>query len=115
MNKQEDKLFKLIPQRDNLATVISDSAVPREGKWEIVASIAADDILAAGYRRPRTITTAEELDALAEGSAVLTNTVWLRVHSNHGFLVWGCVGSHGIYRSNDVSLPATVLHYGGAA
>lgn len=33
----------------------------------------ADALLAAGYRKPRTITTAEELDALPEGSAVLDN------------------------------------------
>ena len=30
----------------------------------------ADAILAAGYRKPRTITTAEELDALPDGSIV---------------------------------------------
>jgi len=30
-----------------------------------------DAILAAGYSKPRTITTAEELDALPDGSAIL--------------------------------------------
>jgi hypothetical protein len=32
---------------------------------------AAEAVLNAGYRKSRTITTAEELDALPEGSAVL--------------------------------------------
>lgn len=31
----------------------------------------ADAIYAAGYRKPRTVTTVEELDALAEGSVVM--------------------------------------------
>jgi len=31
----------------------------------------ADAVLAAGYRRPRTVTTVEELDKLADGSAVV--------------------------------------------
>ena len=33
---------------------------------------AVERILAAGYRKPRTITTAEELDALLNGSVVLS-------------------------------------------
>ena len=34
----------------------------------------ADAILAAGYSKPRTITTAEELDALPIGSVILSET-----------------------------------------
>jgi hypothetical protein len=34
-------------------------------------SIITEVLLAAGYSKPRTITTAEELDALPDGSAVL--------------------------------------------
>ena len=35
---------------------------------------AVDAILAAGYRKPRTITTREELEALPQGSIVLDAT-----------------------------------------
>jgi hypothetical protein len=46
--------------RDELTMLILGKTAPR----------AADAILAAGYRKPRTITTAEELDALPVGSIV---------------------------------------------
>jgi hypothetical protein len=37
--------------------------------------VAADAILAAGYAKPRTITTVEELDALPIGSVIRTSGV----------------------------------------
>ncbi len=60
-------------ERDELAAVIvtaygEDAEVecPCEQDLEV-----ADAILAAGYRKPRTITTAEELDALPDDAVVL--------------------------------------------
>lgn len=50
--------------RDELTTLILGKTAPR----------AADAILAAGYRKPRTVTTDEELDALPEGTVVLSET-----------------------------------------
>jgi hypothetical protein len=47
--------------RDELTTLILGKTAPR----------AADAILAAGYKKPRTITTAEELNALGFHSVVL--------------------------------------------
>ena len=41
------------------------------GMFEQTNEEVADAVLAAGYRKPRTITTAEELDALPDGSAVV--------------------------------------------
>lgn len=38
----------------------------------MVASAAADAVLAAGYRKPRTVTTVEELDALVGGTIIRT-------------------------------------------
>ncbi|MDQ1053195.1 hypothetical protein QE394_001123 [Arthrobacter sp. SORGH_AS 212] len=72
----------------------------------------------AGYAKPRVITTAEALDALPEGSVALGwsvggRTVYLRVRSGRGRLVWGCVGSSQCYQSADLlkeGVTATVIH-----
>lgn len=88
----------------------------------VVLDKTADAILAAGYRKPRTITTVEELDALPVGSVVL--------HSGRAFQhypaypapfdeyqKWKC-GDGGFVRSTkDGSsiLPATVLYEPEAA
>lgn len=42
------------------------------GPGSVYAARIADAILAAGYRKPRTITTPEELDALADRTVVRT-------------------------------------------
>lgn len=59
---------------------------------------AADKLRTIGYRKPRTITTAEELDALPRDSVVLgfglgERTPYLRAVSARGIITWGCVGS----------------------
>ena len=46
--------------------------------------VMADAILAAGYSKPRTITTAEELDALPVGSVVLSGGKIPRIKSEDG-------------------------------
>lgn len=61
-------------ERDELADIIKReyrSAVTR--KSDDCYTAPADAILAAGYRKPRTITTAAELEALPFGSAVQTS------------------------------------------
>lgn len=64
-----------------------------------------DAILAAGYRKPRTITTAEELDALGTDSVVRDDEmVWLRGNSE-----WYAPMTTAGYASRYISLPATVL------
>lgn len=83
-----------------------------------VLSGYADAILAAGYRRPRTITTAEELGALPNGSLLLSGDR-IRMYSG---AVWR-VKSGGMiervgkeldgvtpFRYFVDPLPATVLH-----
>lgn len=57
-------------ERDELADVLSD-VVPQVQEYADAFGEIADAILAAGYRKPRTIATTEELDALPEGSSVL--------------------------------------------
>ena len=97
-------------QRDELAQIWADSY---EREVPVI-----DAILAAGYSKPRTITTEQESDALPIGSVVLDcngdtarrfpggwrttvvepdGTAWLSGHME------------------DADLPATVLHEGGAA
>jgi len=74
---------------------------------EHVGNGIADAILAAGYSRPRTITTADELDALSAGSVVRSDegTVW---ESDSG--VWFETASRLLHVASDIALPATVLH-----
>lgn len=68
---------------------------------------AADAILAAGFRRPRVVTTVAELDAMPTDSVVLNSlheaatrhgNRWYFPAIRHGFMTWA------------ISLPATVLH-----
>lgn len=72
---------------------------------------AVERILAAGYRKPRTITTVEELDALPFGSVILDPT-GLSLHKNE-FTGWRASnGAKGISPEMlaQEALPATVLH-----
>jgi len=54
------------------------------------SSLAAQQILAAGYSKPRTVTTSEELDALNEGAVVLDSDEWV-LRKNR--LSWRAVAS----------------------
>ncbi|MGY2747237.1 hypothetical protein [Arthrobacter sp. UYCu723] len=78
----------------------------------------ADALLAAGYRKPRTISSVEELDALPAKSAILDRegTPW--VGDGDKVEPWAsvCEDPFGgpIWKdSRDIALPATVL-YGAA-
>jgi hypothetical protein len=75
----------------------------------------ADAILAAGYSRPRTITSADELDALPVGSVVLSAAY--RHHATHmqvAFQRWDDGLWHRGGRAADTHpdnfVPATVLY-----
>jgi hypothetical protein len=60
-----DELAKLLFQQN-----VSNAAAPTAPEIIMLCEYAADAILAAGYRKPRTITTEAELHALRDGSAV---------------------------------------------
>ena len=77
----------------------------------------APAILAAGYRKPRTITTAEELDALAVRSVLLTHgnkfgplAVQKLSNGEPAGLDYLSVGLAMGYSSGEIHLPATVIH-----
>jgi sugar phosphate isomerase/epimerase len=68
-------------ERDELAEIIQDCGeyIPGSHAHDYVSpDKAADAVLAAGYRKRRTITTAEELDALPNYSVLLDgdSDVW---------------------------------------
>ena len=73
------------------------------------APTIADVVLAAGYSKPRTITTTEEVDALPNGSVVLDHTGDVLKRSTHR--VWLSTDEED---ATYVVLPATVLHEAGA-
>lgn len=76
---------------------------------------AAQDILAAGYRKPDTITTAEELDALPNESIIKTRlgTTWEAMKATTGETFWRTFGPAKVLTSEVLgrgNLPATVLY-----
>ena len=66
-------------QREELIGVIYSTPAPRvqlpRSVWPFPVTVTelADQILAAGYRKPWTVETVEELDALPDGSLVLAD------------------------------------------
>ena len=94
-------------QRDELAQIIKREqarAVSRQRPSDAYDA-PADAIFAAGYRKPRTTETMEEVDALREGSVVLDGDVCVRRADGY----WKVLGLDGVYTSRDINLPATVL------
>lgn len=90
-------------ERDELAEVVNGA------DWISRSQSIADAILAAGYRRPRQVTTVEELDALPAGTVIhdgdpLTCCKW-------GDGTWGTFAGDS-YPTSRITLPATVLHRG---
>lgn len=78
----------------------------------------AEDILAAGFHRDRTITTYAELDNLASGSVVLTEsgTAWQRSSSPYvtADRVWLVTGDTIYHPTHAIMLPVIVLHEGAS-
>lgn len=66
-----------------------------------------DAILAAGYRKTRTITSADELDALPVGSAVLSETIAYQKHDDDDWS-WSAAGR--FWSTHQIGLPAVVIH-----
>ena len=76
----------------------------------------ADAILAAGYRKPREVTTPAELDALPVGSVVLDGwgTAYQKEADDDGDTYWSCFEGI-IYHFKTFHGPVTLLHEGPAA
>lgn len=87
----------------------------------VVLDKTADAILAAGYRKPHTISTAEELDALPEGSVLMSGDRYKMYAGAIWRIGGGVVVRVGREREGVTPfkffvdpLPATVLHEPGA-
>lgn len=99
-------------ERDELAVIIQrpeaiDGGPISCGPGSVFASRTADAILAAGWSRPRVVTTVEELDALPGGSIVAAD--WATHQKVLG--TWVTFGGPG---TTTPDLPATVLFEGAA-
>jgi hypothetical protein len=89
-----------------------DWAPYREHRTEVFHEALA----AAGYRKPCTITTTEELDEMPEGSMVRTDTgFYLKEALRHGISTWVTTNERWYFKTEDIALPATVLYEGGAS
>lgn len=78
----------------------------------------ADGLLAAGYRKPRTITTAEEVDALPVGSVVLDTDGFPSRKFAGGWRTMVAEPDGSAWLSGhmeDPEFPVTVLHTPGPA
>ena len=103
MTNERNELTRVIAEADGSGHFL------RNGR-QFAYGPLADAILAAGYRKPAVVTTAEELDALPHESVVLDceGDAWQRTNAG-----WYIVTS-GTVMSNLIDyLPATVLHVGG--
>ena len=102
-----DELALDIFLADNARQPEAEALVDWETALHITAGITyahgiADGILAAGYSKPRTITTVEERDALREGSVV---------RDKDGDVIERLWGGWYFGDNNTVpNLPATVIH-----
>lgn len=105
MSAERDELFELWNEHG-----ASFESRASEG-WDL-----ADAILAAGYRKPRTVTSAAELDALPHGSVVLGGaagrSVWKRVDES-----WWQAGWEDDFSAAEIIErgPATLLHEGATS
>lgn len=108
-------------ERDELADELADSIFRCTGVTTSSSKSMADELLAAGYRRPQQVTTVEELAALPVGSLLVSGerirmyagSVW-RIESEGMIVRVGReregITPFGFFKD---PLPATVLH-GGA-
>lgn len=90
-------------ERDEIAKLIGGYTRSRDH-----ARIAAEEILDAGYRRPRNITTSIELESLPAGTVVRSEagTIAARFDLEHGVVF----GDDRPFPWNALALPAIVLY-----
>lgn len=96
-------------ERAELADLLSDT-IPQV--WEYAGAFGeiADAILAAGYQKPRQVSTVAELEELAKGSVIISHLggVWTKYYDHFRELDnWEAKGSSYLHPDD---LPATVLY-----
>lgn len=104
------------PARDELVHILAGAVLDNPSGIGMLPQHAADRLLAAGWSKPRTVNSAAELDALAEGSVILTGGVAsiALTDLNQPVRVWDA--GHGAQWTTDrLTFPATVLFTPGDA
>ena len=102
--------------RDDEARLLNWARELADPDWCLSVPKPAKDairqLVAVIEAKPRTITTAEELDALTDGVLVLTEQggYWESVKRMDGLNWWKEPGASKVSRSDDLTLPATVLY-----
>lgn len=103
----QDELKKVIYRSNRLNTQIDLQDDRRlQGSQLAWAGFAAATIVRLGYRKPRTITTAEELDSLWMESVVFSPSTRTS-YQNFGSSGWAAEGR--FYDSSQIELPASLL------
>lgn len=110
-------------QRDELAELIANAEYPNmEPPWserkdrspvKWYSRKYADAVIAAGWTKPRTVTTVEELHGLPLGSVIIDSdpcVLQMLEKSAIGGAEWAQPNEERIYPSGHVTLPATVLY-----
>lgn len=116
-----EELAKMLFVTDN------HNATGADAEWEFLQQTPkylaayhqmADAILAAGYSKPRQVSTVEELDALPDESVIKVRSgqVWEAAKLTDGENIWRTFGPAKVLSSEVLgrwSLPATVLYEPG--
>ena len=105
-------------ERDELAKDIRNLGITViDGPPVDLSEPLAQHLHNLGYRKPRTITTTEELDTLPDGVIIMDGRGNCRegLRTMGGGNVWRAMGPAKVLRSKEIWLPATVLHEGSAA
>ena len=108
MSNERDELAKVIytSHRDNTQVDLLDNR-RLQGSQLAWARLAADTLIASGWRKPRTITTAEEVRNLPNDSVLLSDEGGV---FQFDFGLWREVGTRDSMGANDIALPATVIY-----
>lgn len=100
-------------ERDELAELYADILSRRHGIITSQSKDAADELIHAGYRKPCTVTTADEMNSLPVGSIVMDvdGEPWRKMRPNLWASRDSCEESATVFWTHSEIHP-TVLHEG---
>lgn len=117
MSTERDELAEVVKAaRWKYVSMVDEDGRPDGGMFEQSSEEVADEILAAGYRKPQQVTTVEELEALPAWSIVRVNGICFQ-RSRLDYCCWAAMTGLESYSSAALAQrpgPFTVLHVGGA-
>ncbi|MBT2537232.1 hypothetical protein [Arthrobacter sp. ISL-69] len=109
---ERDELIEILWQTATDDRVRSGVDLHKTPVVRAKAEVTAEAILAAGYSKPRTVTTVEELDALPVGSVLIDGDgdICQRLRTGWRAVIDERCGNPWLTDTLEVDLPATVLH-----